>query len=247
MTGMRIGVYVDAYNLYYGGRHSCGRGTAGWRWLDVRGLVDGVIRTQGSWPGAQIERVVYCTARIDAKTNPSAQADQDVYLKALLAAKSVDHIEYGHYVARTKAALLAVGDKRGQSPEIVKSNWPVMVRDSEGTPVPDASFMVSYLHMEEKGSDVNVAAHLLLDVLSGDVDAAVVVSNDSDLAFPIKAARKRVPIGLVNPRDAPTAGVLKGTKDDGVGNHWWWKLHGDAFRANQLPDPAGRYTKPIGW
>jgi hypothetical protein len=42
--------------------------------------------------------VVYCTARIDGASNPSGQADQDVYLKALLAAGSVDHIEYGTYV-----------------------------------------------------------------------------------------------------------------------------------------------------
>lgn len=245
---MRVGVYVDAYNLYYGGRHSCGRGTPGWRWLDVRSLVDSVIRTQGAWTNAQIARVVYCTARVDARTNPSAQADQDVYLKALLAARSVDHIEYGHYVARTKTGLLAVnGNKPGLPPQVVTSQWPVMVRDNSGAPVRDAQFMVSYLHLEEKGSDVNVAAHLLLDVLGGAVDAAVVISNDSDLAFPVKAARERVPVGLINPRDTPTAGVLQGSKTEGVGNHWWWKLKKQAFLRNQLPEPAGTYTKPIGW
>jgi hypothetical protein len=36
---------------------------------------------------------------------------------------------------------------------------------------------------EEKGSDVNVAAHLLVDVLAGGFDAAVVISNDSDLRW----------------------------------------------------------------
>jgi len=75
--------------------------------------------------------------------------------------------------------------------------------------------MVSYLHLEEKGSDVNVAAHLLLDVLGGAVDAAVLISNSSDLAFPVKAARLRVPVGLVNPRDTPTAGVLQGARPRG--------------------------------
>ena len=176
MIVLRIGVYVDAYNLYYGGRATCGRGTPGWRWLDIRGLVESVIRTQGAWVNAQIERVVYCTARIDARTNPSAQADQDVYLKALLAANSVDFIEYGYYVSRTKTGLLAVnGSGAGAPPTLVTSQWPVMVRDNSGSPVKDAEFMVSYLHMEEKGSDVNVATHLLLDVLGSTVDAAVVV------------------------------------------------------------------------
>jgi hypothetical protein len=46
--------------------------------------------------------------------------------------------------------------------------------------------MVSYANREEKGSDVNVAAHLLLDVLGGAIDGALVVSNDSDLRFPVQ-------------------------------------------------------------
>jgi hypothetical protein len=35
---VRIGVYVDGFNLYYGARGLCGRGTPGWRWLDLRAL-----------------------------------------------------------------------------------------------------------------------------------------------------------------------------------------------------------------
>jgi len=38
---------------------------------------------------------------------------------------------------------------------------------------------------------------VLVDVLTGVVDAAVVVSNDSDLEFPVSYARTRVPVGLV--------------------------------------------------
>lgn len=242
---MRIGVYVDAYNLYYGGRDVCGRGTPGWRWLDVRSLVRNVVELQGAWSGASIERVVYCTARIDAKTNPSAQRDQDVYLKALLGSGSVDHIEYGNYVARTKSALLAVDDKK--APKIFTSAWPVMVRDSSGENVKNAQFMVRYLHMEEKGSDVNVAAHLLIDALGGDIDGAVVVSNDSDLAFPIKKAREIVPVGVVNPRQGYTAGALRGEKGDGVGGHWWWKLRRETFTSNQLAAEVGSVKRPPEW
>ena len=49
--------------------------------------------------------------------------------------------------------------------------WPVMIQADRG-PVSEAVFMVSYANREEKGSDVNVAAHLLLDVLGGAVDGA---------------------------------------------------------------------------
>lgn len=59
--------------------------------------------------------------------------------------------------------------------------------------------MVSVARREEKGSDVNVASHLLIDIFEQRVDAAVVISNDSDLALPVRHARQRVPVGLVNP------------------------------------------------
>lgn len=130
---------------------------------------------------------------------------------------------------------------------IQRSAWPVMVQDASDSDVPDARFMVSYLHLEEKGSDVNLATHLLVDVLSGSVDAAVVVSNDSDLALPVRTARERVPVGMVNPRRALFAGDLPGKPSDGVGQHWWWKLDSRWYRNHQLPDPAGSFRKPHGW
>ena len=104
---MRVGIYVDAFNLYYGARKLCGRGTPGWRWIDIRRLAETLVSSQAPWAGAAIDRIVYCTARVDAVTNPSGHADQDVYLKALLASGSVDHIEYGHYVSRVRQAVLA--------------------------------------------------------------------------------------------------------------------------------------------
>jgi hypothetical protein len=239
---------VDGYNLYYGGRGLCGRGTPGWRWLDIRSLSRGIVSRRPLWQGASIARVVYCTAVIDAASNPSGYADQDVYLRALTAASSVDHIAYGSYVARLKYAPLAVrAASRSGNPQIVHPQWPVMVQDAQGNPIPDATFMISYAHREEKGSDVNVAAHLLVDVLTGVVDAAIVVSNDSDLAFPVSYARTRVPVGLVNPSPNYLAGALRGQPSDGVGNHWWQQLSAADLRASQLPNPAGGLARPAGW
>lgn len=53
--------------------------------------------------------------------------------------------------------------------------------------------MATTRRVEEKGSDVNVATRLLQDVLTGQVDAAVIVSNDSDLALPATVARQHMP------------------------------------------------------
>lgn len=253
---MRVTVLVDAYNLYYAGRKLCGRGTAGWRWLDIRSLAAALVAEHATdWPSASIERVVYCTARIDAKSNPSGAADQDVYLKALLASGSADHIEFGNYIAKVVKRPLATESiqttrpgrpPRLGPPAIVRPAWPIMVQRN-GAAVPDATFMASVATWEEKGSDVNVASHLLVDVLTDAADAAVVISNDSDLRWPVQEARRRVPVGLVNPGGGYLAGSLSGSPTAGVGKHWWRTLQAADFRAHQLPNPAGGKRRPLDW
>lgn len=247
MSEMRVGVYIDGYNLYYGGRRMIGR-EAGWKWLDLRALATRLVAEQRAWTGARIERIVYCTARVHQGLNPDGHHEQDAYLKALISHGSIDHIEFGKYVVGVRPRPLAVKGRRpGDTPCIVTSDWPVMVQSSLGTPQPDALFMVSTLHQEEKGTDVNVATHLVTGVLSGSVDAAVVVTNDSDLSLPVRVARDRVPVGLVNPQGGYIAGDLRGQPEDGAGRHWWRTLSAEDLRAHQLPDPVGRYHKPEPW
>jgi uncharacterized LabA/DUF88 family protein len=219
-------------------------GTAGWRWLDLRALATTLASAR--WAGCSIERIVYCTARVSGRDNPSGAVDQDVYLKALAAAGSIDHIEYGYYVSRVKAAPLATSDKKGR-PVLTRSARPVVIKDAANNPVPDAVFIVCYARREEKASDVNVATHLLLDVLAQRVDAVIVVSNDSDLRLPIIEARGRVAVGTINPSPSYTAGALKGHPNHGVGGHWWTQLQEADIRAHQLPNPVGKYSCPQGW
>ena len=107
--------------------------------------------------------------------------------------------------------------------------------------------MVSYAYREEKGSDVNVASHLLLDVLGEAVDAAIVISNDSDLRLPIQQARDRVPVGTVSPSSGRLAGALRGKADDGAGGHWWRQLTEADIRGHRLHDPCGGFRKPTPW
>ena len=189
---MRVGVYIDGYNLYYGARAIMGgAGLPGWRWLNLRQMVETIVSKRSGWLHANVSRVVYCTARINGASNPSGQQDQDVYLRALVAANAVDVIEYGHYVSRVAKAPLAVEGRRGQ-PILTTATWPIMVRDANDAPVANATFMVKIARREEKGSDVNVAAHMLLDLLHQRVDAVVIISNDSDLAFAVAETRDLV-------------------------------------------------------
>ncbi|MFD6055760.1 hypothetical protein [Agromyces sp. NPDC060279] len=109
---MRIGVYVDGLNLYYGARGLCTRSTPGWRWLDLRRLADAIVARRSAWGGSTIDRVVYCTARISGASNTSGQRDQDVYLRALQRSGSVDEFAMGNYVSRVSSAPLAVADRK---------------------------------------------------------------------------------------------------------------------------------------
>lgn len=245
---MRVGIYVDGFNLYYGARGIFGRGTSGWRWLDLRRLGERLTACQSAW-AVTATRVVYCTARIRADaTDPKAAGprEQHVYLRALDAAGSADVIALGNYVSPVATAPLACANRRGR-PVVTRPDWPIKVKDGTVGDVPDAMFMASVARREEKGSDVNVAAHLLLDVLQGSVDAAIVISNDSDLAFPVWEARLRVPVGTVNPTRNMLAGDLKGDPGDGVGGHWWYQLEAADFTSCQLPATVGSLTKPTPW
>lgn len=243
---MRVGVYVDGFNLYYGGKFQC-RPTdpAGWRWLDLRALAERTVRASSGWDSPVLENVVYCTARI--KNNPPSQQEQDVYLRALRASGSVDLIEYGNYVTRLARAPLAVASGKKKKVKLYTPDWPIVVKNANGDEEPDANFFAQVARREEKGSDVNVASHLLVDVLGGKVDAAVVISNDSDLKFPLNHVRGLVPLGLVNPTKNHTAGGLAGAPTDGVGGHWWYQLTESDFRQSQLPDPVGHIRKPPPW
>ncbi|WP_018505860.1 PIN domain-containing protein [Parafrankia discariae] len=244
---LRVGVYIDGFNLYYGGRGLMGGGgKPGWRWLDLRALAASIVATRAAWAGAQITRVVYCTAPIDGASNPSGAADQEIYLRALRAAHAVDEITKGRYISKVVRAPLAVSGPKGQ-PVLATSGWPVMIQDPTGQPVRDARFLVSVAQREEKGSDVNVASHLLLDLLHQRITAAVVITNDSDLAFPVAQARELVPVGVVNPSKGYTAGALRGAPHTGVGRHWWDNLRAADLTAAQLPVQTGPLTRPPGW
>ena len=65
-----------------------------------------------------------------------------------------------------------------------------------------ADALIAEFHaMEEKGSDVNLAAYLLNDAWEGRFDAAAVISNDTDLVTPTRmvTAERGKPVFIVCP------------------------------------------------
>jgi hypothetical protein len=99
---------------------------------------------------------------------------------------------------------------------------------------------------EEKGSDVNLATHLLHDAHMGRFDVAVVVSNDSDLLEPIKIVRGQLgkKVGILNPHPKPSRALLPHID-------FIKQIRAGTLRAAQFPavlqDGHGTFTKPPAW
>ena len=216
---MRVGAYIDGLNVYYGGRHLCGRDEPGWRWLDIHGLVERLISRNATWTaaGAHAVHIAYCTALVSGQIDPGARLRQRVYVEALRS-NSLVHVELGAFITRMARGVDA-DDGRLAKVEI----------------------------QEEKGSDVNVASHLLIDLHTDRIDAAILITNDSDLRLPATHARSLIPVGTVNPRGTPTAGHLRGDRDEGPGGHWWYRLGADDFRSCQLPETVAGHRRPAAW
>ena len=71
---MRMFVYVDGFNLYYGVL----KGTS-WKWLDLVALVEKVLQQHHD-----ILKVKYFTARVSGTpTDQSKRQRQEVYLRTL--------------------------------------------------------------------------------------------------------------------------------------------------------------------
>mgnify|MGYP000964897900 CR=1 FL=1 len=66
----------------------------------------------------------------------------------------------------------------------------------------DQTKFATVLRTEEKGSDVNLATHVLLDAFNGDIDVAVVISDDFDLKEPLSVLRTELgkKLVVVSPR-----------------------------------------------
>jgi hypothetical protein len=103
-------------------------------------------------------------------------------------------------------------------------------------------------HTEEKGSDVNLASYLLLDAFDQDCEAAVIISNDSDLAFPVETVRVRfgLHVTVFNPHPGPSTAKLQQAATQ------WRRLRPGTLQHCQFPDPVydslGRpIHKPPKW
>jgi hypothetical protein len=218
---MKINVYIDAFNLYYG----CLLGTSH-KWLDVHALC------QTSFPADQIHRIRYFTARIPANPyDPDKPVRQDTYFRALRTIPILS-IHEGHYIKK-----------------------PVLMPLHPMPLPPTPPTMVKVVKSEEKGSDVNLATYLLVDAFDNEFEGAVVITNDSDLAEPIRLGRTRFHhrISILYPCSRPGRGPSIGLRKAmglRAGNPPLI-IQNPLLAASQFPsaltDATGTFHKPVTW
>jgi len=99
---------------------------------------------------------------------------------------------------------------------------------------------------EEKGTDVNLATHLVYDACTDAFDVAAVLSNDSDLVTPIRFASEKCSktVGVINPHKIPARALIQVAD-------FYKKLRPGVLKASQLPPAIDcgerRFVKPGNW
>ncbi len=159
---MKISVYIDGFNLYYG----CLKNSKH-KWLNIHKMCSLLF------PNDEIISIKYFTAAIKTRTDEDQikTTRQQLYWRALRTLPKVEIIE-GIFLQH-KVFMKSVKEKGYV--EVFKS--------------------------EEKGTDVNIASHLVNDAHNNYFEKAVVISNDSDLVTPIKivTSELKIPVITISP------------------------------------------------
>lgn len=144
------------------------------KWLNLVRLCRQTLNPENT-----IERLRYFTADVSGRRDIEAPHRQQAYLRALKTLPEVS-IHKGNFLSSTKWAEIA-----NPPPNFVRPN-PVTV---------------SVVKTEEKGSDVNLASHLLNDAFNDRFDVGAVLSNDTDLVEPIRMVKEELgkPVGIICP------------------------------------------------
>jgi hypothetical protein len=189
------------------------------KWLDLGRLCSRMLTEN------EIVAIKYFTARVASRVGDlDIHIRQNTYLRALKTDPRIEII-FGHF--------------------LTNDVWMVRTVDA-GKPV-NTYQKVQVIKTEEKGSDVNIASHLLLDGFQRKYEMAVVLSNDSDLATPISMVKNELKsgIGLICPHDRPSKELKKHV-------HFLKSIKPETYKecqfADQIIDSLGRViSKPRAW
>ena len=176
-TPLKTIVYVDGFNFYYRKLKDSNK-----KWLNIKAMVEKLL------PDDEIIGINYYTARISGRIDSDAPRRQQIYFNAL---KSIDNlsIHYGTFSVNESRMFLV---------------QPLDFKHHLKNPNQKIKF-ANVLKTEEKGSDVNLGSHLVRDGFQGKYEKAVIITNDTDLAEPMRVVKSELSlyIELLSPVNKP--------------------------------------------
>jgi uncharacterized LabA/DUF88 family protein len=190
------------------------------KWVDLFRMCELLM------PGFEITRVRYFTAKIHALegTDPRAPSRQATYLRALENHPRID-VHYGKFLQV----------KRSMEVHPIQRN-------------PDGSLMKTRVRkIEEKQSDVNLAAHMVRDASENRADVYMLLSCDSDFAglMELLITDMGKVVGMISPIDSYT-GELRSKNP-----RYFRKIRPGVLHDSQFPETitVGRSTlnRPEKW
>ena len=215
---MKVTAYIDGFNLYYGALKK-----TPYKGLNIDSLLKKILHENYS-----IKKIKYFTARVSSYIGgPEAPKRQAKYLRAL---KTLPNLEMyqGHFL--THPIYLPLVSK--------ENNWKVGFSEKIEK--------VRVLKSEEKGTDVNLACHLLLDAVENQYDCAVIVSNDSDLFTPMEMVKNKFKkkVDIICPHSKKSAKLCQIA--DYITRIKKSDLKNSQF-PERLKDSRGEFRKPSAW
>jgi hypothetical protein len=171
-------------------------------------------------PNDQINSIKYFTALVHPRPkDPDQRVRQETYIRALQTIPNLEVI-YGTFLSHE--VVMPQAGQPGKFARVIKT--------------------------EEKGSDVNIATHLLMDGFRDEYELAAVVSNDSDLLMPIKVVMNELqkPVGILMPaRQGHPSQVL--TAQATFVKKIRERVLAQSQFGTTLQDKMGNITKPASW
>lgn len=230
--------YIDGFNLYKGALER----SPELKWLDL------VKLCQAQMPDAELGQMYYFTAPVKERfSGDDAPRRQQTYLR-VLAAQGIEVVrgkfrkddKWLRVVSPTRAGLL--------EPTLPRhlGLTQLAISKATGCSAPDLP-KAQVFDMEEKGSDVNLASYLLRDVLSLNLQAALIITGDSDLATPIRFATEAgCATTVLVPGSAQSVGELTTVSTRLLRIHASWLT--DAQLPKTFKTAQGRHIeRPKSW
>jgi len=215
--------YLDGFNFYYGVYFNNPR-TQSLKWIDYVKFCELLL------PKYNVTKVKFFTTKIMSLGDPNRPVRQQSFWRGLQAVNG-SRIEIVEGSFRTDPKRMPIARFPNDKPRNIAIEQKIWA-----------------MKTEEKGSDVNLAAHLVYDACNNAFDTAMVVSNDSDLAEALKIVMQlsKKNIILVNPfsiRKRRPVAALRNL------NPVIKQVRIGLLRSSQLPDPIPETNihKPQEW